>query len=189
MQPSIFWWYRLNSERKARKKRLFSFFKLWVQVRKKLSEKGLDRNIPPFIILSLAKGCVVTLLPYPIPWARRAVGPVRTQSCTSEELPSAALTRTDIWASGPPGVKAHWGQTNFYKHWCQPYLWSKKLSRYSSHWCPTHDCAAFEGVKNFQTFYLKLLDSKKQKVCISIWTLITCNYFTTLLNIELRLNR
>lgn len=101
----------------------------------------------------------------------------------------SALTRADIWASGPPGVKAHWGQTNFYKHWCQPYLWSKKLSRYSSHWCPTHDCAAFEGVKNFQTFYLKLLDIKKQKVCISIWTLITCNYFTTLLNLELRLNR
>jgi hypothetical protein len=32
--------------------------------------------IPPAIILSFMAGCVVTVLPKPIPWAKRAVGPL-----------------------------------------------------------------------------------------------------------------
>lgn len=37
--------------------------------------------LPPAIIFSFMAGCVVTVLPYPMPCARRAVGPAEGQSC------------------------------------------------------------------------------------------------------------
>lgn len=44
-------------------------------------------HLPPVIILSFIAGCVVTVLPYPIPCARRAVGPAEGQSYLSPVSP------------------------------------------------------------------------------------------------------